>query len=83
MENVHGSFVEKDNKKTHFFFNGQPRWMTEEYAKRNGVTHTLETREGVRPLKVLKTVAYVAIDENEDGELVFEKWSIQNVRYYT
>jgi hypothetical protein len=32
---------------------------------------------------VLKTVAYVAVDENADGTPVIEKWSIKNWRQYS
>jgi len=31
---------------------------------------------------VLKTVAYVAVDENDDGTPVIEKWSIKEWREY-
>ena len=32
----------------------------------------------VRYAKVLKTVAYIAVDEDEYGEPVLEKWAIRN-----
>ena len=31
---------------------------------------------------VMKTVAYIAVDENDDGTPVIEKWSIKNWREY-
>lgn len=37
--------------------------------------------DGVRFAKVLKTVAYVAVDEAEDGTPVIEKWVIKH--YWT
>lgn len=38
--------------------------------------------QGFRYANVLKTVAYVAVDEDECGRPVLEKWNIKNHRLY-
>lgn len=38
--------------------------------------------DGFRYAKVLKTVAYVVVDEDADGGPVVEKWSIRGHRIY-
>ncbi len=77
---IDGSFIEKDAGKTHFFAIGAPAWMTDEFAAEHGITHTMETLDGNRGIRLLKTVAYVAVDEDEFGAPVFEKWSIRDRR---
>ena len=82
-KNSSGSFVEKDHKLTHFFQDGCPEWMGDEFAEKSGITHTLETRDGGRGIKLLKTVAYIVVDEDHMGDPVFAKWNISNLRDYT
>ena len=38
--------------------------------------------QGYRYAKVMKTVAYVVVDEDEYGQDVVEKWSIKNNKEY-
>jgi hypothetical protein len=47
-------------------------WMGEEYP------HKLWTLDGYRYARVLKTVAYIVVDEDEYGLPVIEKWDIAN-----
>jgi len=75
---------EKTYGKTHDIYTGAPcDWSAE-----RGATHTLycgETTEpfgcpgrGTRPAKLLKTVLYVGLDEENDA-IVWEKWQIQTL----
>jgi len=77
-----GCFTEKSAGKTHFFRQGEPFWMPEKFAKAHGITHTMETLDGDRAIKLLRTVVYVAIDEDEYGVPIFEKWQIRDRRDY-
>ncbi len=61
-----GRFDEKENG--HLF----------EYFADNG--HCLDS--GFRYGKVLKTVAYVAVDEDEYGNPVFEKWQLKQRTHF-
>lgn len=36
----------------------------------------------IRYARVLKTVAYIAVDEDDDGEPVLQKWQLKNHRQY-
>jgi hypothetical protein len=40
--------------------------------------HKLWTLDGFRYARVLKTVAYICVDEDEYGQPVVEKWNITN-----
>ena len=40
------------------------------------------TRDGDRMARILKTVAYVVIDEDPDGQPVVEKWPLRKHRTY-
>ena len=85
---VLGRFEEKDNG--HLFEYSENRdedgwgadrkadlphkiWVTTPKFSNNG--HCLDS--GFRYGKVLKTVAYVAVDEDEFGNAVFEKWFLK------
>lgn len=47
------------------------------------VTNKIEGVEhGFRYAKVLKTVAWVVVDEDDNGEPVYEKWNIKGHRFY-
>lgn len=51
-----------------------------DWGIRNGFPHEIAVCDGsVRFAIVKKTVAYVAIDEDEDGKPVVEKWKIRHV----
>ncbi|MGF6996754.1 hypothetical protein [Paraburkholderia sp. GAS32] len=71
-----GNFVLIENKKTHWFEPTPHAWDLEQ-----GATHRLILSHGEsRPLRLLKTVAYVAVDEAADGTAVWEKWLIRDLR---
>lgn len=38
--------------------------------------------QGYRYARILKTVAYICVDETPEGEPVYEKWSIKDHHYY-
>lgn len=72
-----GQFKEKDGGKTFWYYEG----AHDEWALKNGATHTLQLghkpvgQSMFRAAKILKTVAYVAVDEDELGNAVWEKWN--------
>jgi len=47
-----------------------------------GYPHRIFTLDGDRSALVLKTVAYVVIDEREDGSPIHEKWEIKRHKAY-
>ncbi len=79
LETVVGSFVEKSVGKTHeYTFIGDDGllWMGEVYP------HRLWTLDGFRYARILKTVAYIIVDEDEYGLPVIEKWDIKQHKVY-
>ena len=44
--------------------------------------HRVFTCDGDRAARVMKTVAYVVIDEMADGSPVVEKWALRRARTY-
>lgn len=44
--------------------------------------HIVYVLDGFRYAKVLKTVAWIAVGENDDGSPVLEKWAIREHRHY-
>jgi formylglycine-generating enzyme required for sulfatase activity len=70
-----GQFTERSVGKTHEYSligDDGLLWMGEEYP------HKLWTLDGYRYARVLKTVAYIVVDEDEYGLPVIEKWDIAN-----
>lgn len=54
---------------------GQGTWGME-----NGFYHEIAICDGsIRFANVAKTVAYVAVNEDEDGKPVVEKWAIKHI----
>lgn len=47
-----------------------------------GFPHRVFTTDGDRAALVLKTVAHIVIDEDADGNPIFEVWKIKNPRTY-
>ena len=79
MDNMHtlvGSFVEKDFGKTHEYSLIGDDGLFEEYP------HKLWTLDGYRYARILKTVAYIIVDEDEYGLPVVEKWAIKQHKEY-
>ena len=54
-------------------------WVTTPWKSHAG--HTMDC--GYRLGNVLKTVAYLIVDEDEFGEPIVKKWNIRNHREYT
>ena len=73
-----GSFVEKDVRGMHEY---SPN--TDEMTGSWDFPHILHTLDGYRYARVLKTVAYIAVDEDEYGQPVVEKWNITSHRTYS
>lgn len=68
-----GSFIENDRKGYHFYSaNDELEDMTNPWQ----FPHKLITNDGFRYANVKKTVAYIAVDEDEYGQPVVEKWQI-------
>lgn len=65
---------ELDCKRWHDFANTPP----DQWAAARGATHTLFTLDGTRPARLLRTVAYVGINEDENGAIVWEKWRVRH-----
>ncbi len=74
-----GNFTLIENRKTFFF---EP--TSNDWAKSHGATHDLLLQNGEvrRAVRLLKTVAYVAVDESADGSPVWQKWLIRDLREY-
>jgi len=74
-----GAFVEKEMG-NHFEFSLNDRDTWCDYPHKIWVGDVVG--QGYRYGTVKKTVAYVAVDEDENGLPVVEKWSIKNYREY-
>ncbi len=73
-----GMFIEKE-KGNHFEYssNTTDYWVTiEDYP------HKVWVRDGWRYAKVLKTVAYIVIDEADDGSPIVQKWELKKNTNY-
>jgi hypothetical protein len=53
------------------------RKTTNPWALSQGLEYEIDVRGGVRFCKLLKTVAYVCIDENSEGKAILDKWKIK------
>jgi hypothetical protein len=74
-----GAFVEKEvGNHFEFSLNDRDTWC--DYPHKIWVGDVVG--QGYRYGTVKKTVAYVAVDEDENGLPVVEKWSIKNYREY-
>jgi hypothetical protein len=69
---------EKEFGLSHYVYDGAPN----EWARERGATHTLDCGEGpgkgTRPVRLLKTVAYIGVDEGPGETIVWEKWFIRH-----
>lgn len=73
-----GSFVEKDVGNTfEYSFNDEqgdmPQWPHRVWVASGKIGND----SGWRYAKVMNTVAYIVVDENDYGEAVVEKWNIK------
>ena len=79
-----GCFTEKD--KGHLFEYSSNKGgfgALDGWPHRVWVTTPIENIDsGFRYARVLKTVAYIVVDEDEYGDAVIEKWSIKKKRIY-
>jgi len=80
-----GSFVEKDGGKL-FEYAVRPDEGIDFAPDCPHIVYVTNAIEGVdmgfRYAKVLKTVAWIAVDEDDNGEPVYEKWDIKQHRFY-
>lgn len=67
-----GEFQECDFGKYFTYHKTDNLWAIEQ-----GFTHEVDVLDGMRFARVLKTVAYVCIDEDEYGKAVVDKWQIK------
>jgi len=74
---VRGQFREKDFGLLFEFSRASETPFGKEYDMLVWVGHDM-----YRYAKVLKTVAYIVVDEDADGNSVIEKWQIKNHREY-
>lgn len=44
--------------------------------------HIVYVQDGVRYARVLKTVAWIAVGENDDGSPIYEKWTLREHHQY-
>jgi hypothetical protein len=71
-----GSFIEKDVKGAHTYVPNDEGENTASWD----FPHKLLTNDGFRYARVLKTVAYIAVDEDAYGQPIVEKWDIYSHR---
>jgi hypothetical protein len=73
---VGGQFQEREYKKYFEFRPTQNKWALE-----HGLNFEIAVGPGREPeirfAKILKTVAYVAVDEDAEGKPVLQKWDIK------
>lgn len=72
-------FIHRETKRTFWAQSGAPNM----WAYERGATHSLEVSNRVgygpwRPAIIKKTVAYIGVDEDADGNIVWEKWPIRH-----
>jgi len=75
---IRGNFTEKEyGNLFEFSVNNEEEY----FVKRADYPHKVWVGDGWRYGRVLKTVAYVIVDEDEGGPIV-EKWAIKNYNEY-
>lgn len=76
LEKIDGAFIERDHKKT-FEYSAH---ILSEWDREHGFDYRVFTGPlgETRPARILKTVAYVCIDEDFSGNPVVEKWYIRH-----
>ena len=83
-ENIIGGFVEK-SAGNYFEYQSNPEkgMFCSGYPHKVWVTSPIKGLDsGWRYARILKTVAYVVIDEDQYGQPVIEKWHIKNHRIW-
>jgi cytochrome c1 len=69
-----GVFMEKAYGKYFSFRLTKNKWATDQ-----GIPHEIDVLDGVRYANVMRTVAYVCVDEDAEGNAVMQKWNIKRV----
>lgn len=77
---VLGQFDEAEFGKS--FEYAERRWHCDDFAPEMPHIIYVGPHQEARLAKVLKTVAYVVVDEDADGQPVIEKWAIRRHRIY-
>jgi len=78
-----GAFKEKSAGNTFEFSANDDQGDMAEWPHRVWVASgKIANDSGWRYAKVMKTVAYIVVDENDYGEPVVEKWYVKNHRTY-
>jgi hypothetical protein len=78
-----GAFVEKSVGNTFEFSINDEQGEAPEWPHRVWVASgKIANDSGWRYARVMKTVAYIVVDENDYGEAVVEKWDIKKYRTY-
>jgi hypothetical protein len=72
-----GEFFLPETKK---YFSFRP--TNNPWALENGLLHEIDVLDGLRFGIVRKTLAYIAIDENQYGKPVIAKWDITKRRIF-
>ena len=74
--NVDGCFVEKEYKKRFEYTSA----ILSDWDKEHGFNYRVFVGPlcETRPANILKTVAYVCVDEDANGDPVVEKWRIRH-----
>lgn len=76
---IFGNFREK--REGHIFEYAERRGFPDDFAPE--MPHMIYVGDGqTRLAKVLKTVAWIVIDESDDGSPVYVKWDIKNHAVY-
>lgn len=78
---VHGVFQEREYKNW-FEYRETDNWWAQQQGLKYEVAVCSLAKRQVRYANVLKTVAYIAVDEDENGNAVLEKWQIANHRKF-
>lgn len=81
---IHGEFVEKQHKRLFQYAKADP--THDAFGLSNNLPHVVfvgPTGEDKRYAHVKNTVAHVAVDEDEHGKPIIQKWDIKNHKKYT
>jgi hypothetical protein len=74
---LYGSF--RASETDAFFEYGERRWFDDSFAPT--AMHVIYVLDGTRLARVLQTVVWVVVDEDDNGP-VWEKWPIKQHRHY-
>ena len=72
-----GEFIEVEFGKSFTY-----RAVGEQNYNPYNLPHVVDVLDGIRFAIVKKTVAYVVVDEDAQGQPVFEKWEIRSHKTY-